>query len=131
MPNHDQPTNDKSPAERGGTVALAVLAAAVGVGALLLAPDMGSRTRRRRRRSRREAGLIGMVGFLVGTGLTALLASESGASSRKRLGSTIRRIKVGAVERIEQLRRAKAHQPTQDPPVRSVQELGRDSDNVF
>jgi gas vesicle protein len=131
MPNHDQPTTSTSPAERGGTVALTVLAAAVGVGAmLLLAPDEGSKTRRRAE-SRRETRFAAVAGFLVGAGLTAVLAPESGAATRKRMGSTLSRIKVGAVDRIERLRKSEAFQATEDPPVRSIQELGRDSDNVF
>jgi gas vesicle protein len=135
MPNHDQPANHMPSAERGGFVALAVLAAAVGVGAaLLLAPEEGSKARqiwKRRTRSRREKRLVAVTGFVVGAGLTALLAPESGAATRKRLGSTLSRIKVGVVGRIERLRQSDAPQSAQDPPVRSLQELGRDSDNVF
>jgi gas vesicle protein len=131
MPNHDQPTTTTSPAERGGTLALTVLAAAAGIGAmLLLAPDQGSRTKRRRE-SRRGKRLVAVAGFLVGAALTAVLAPESGAATRTRLRSTLSRIKVGAVDRIERLRKSEALQATQDPPVRSIQELGRDSDNVF
>jgi gas vesicle protein len=131
MSNQDQPMKDKSPSERGGLVALIVLTAAVGVGAaLLLAPEEGSMIRRRRS-SRREIPLVGVAGLLVGAGLTALFAPETGASTRKRLGGTLSRIKVGAVDRIERLRRAEASPTTEDQPVRSIQELGRDSNNVF
>jgi gas vesicle protein len=130
MPNHDQPTESPSPAERGGTVALTVLAAAVGIGALLLlAPDQGSRSKRRKK-SRRQSGFVA-AGFVAGAGLTALLAPETGAATRQRLRSTLSRIKVGAVDRIERLRQSEAFPATQDPPVRSIQELGRESDNVF
>jgi gas vesicle protein len=131
MPNHDQPTQSLSPAERGGTVALTVLAAAVGVGALLLlAPDQGSSSSRRKK-SRRQSGFVAVASFVAGAGLTALLAPENGAATRQRLRSTLSRIKVGAVDRIERLRQSEAFPATEDPPVRSIQELGRDSDNVF
>jgi gas vesicle protein len=131
MPNHDQPTESPSPAERGGTVALTVLAAAIGIGALLLlAPDQGSRSKRRKK-SRRQSGFVAVAGFVAGAGLTALLAPETGAATRQRLRSTLSRIKVGAVDRIERLRQSEAFPATEDPPVRSIQELGRDSDNVF
>jgi gas vesicle protein len=149
-------TNDQS-SERGGFVALAVLAAAAGAGvALLLAPDSGSRTRRRvsrglrefrgeatgtvaalqrevRRRkqqSRQEKRVIAVAGVLVGAGLTALLTPESGPSTRKLLGGTLSRIKVGTVQRIERLRQSETPSRT-DNPVRSVQELGRDPNDVF
>jgi gas vesicle protein len=131
MPNHDQPTESPSPAERGGTMTLMVLAAAVGIGALLLlAPDQGSRSKRRKK-SRRQSGFVAVAGFVAGAGLTALLAPETGAATRQRLRSTLSRIKVGAVDRIERLRQSEAFPATEDPPVRSIQELGRDSDNVF
>jgi gas vesicle protein len=132
MPNHDQPTPTESPSrsERGGTLALTVLAAAVGIGALLLlAPDQGSSSRRKK--SRRQSGFVGVAGFVAGVGLTALLAPESGAATRQRLRSTLSRIKVGAVDRMERLRQSEAFPASEDPPVRSIQELGRDSDNVF
>lgn len=160
MSDHDplKSAEDQTAGERGGFVALALLAAAVGAGAaLLLAPEEGSRTRervgrgfrslrgeaaetvaqlqreirKRRTQSRREKRLTAVAGFLVGAGLTALLASESGAATRKRLGSTLSRIRVGAVDRIERLRQSEAPQAAQDTLVRSVQELGRDPNNVF
>jgi gas vesicle protein len=110
---------------------LMVLAAAVGIGALLLlAPDQGSRSKRRKK-SRRQSGFVAVAGFVAGAGLTALLAPETGAATRQRLRSTLSRIKVGAVDRIERLRQSEAFPATEDPPVRSIQELGRDSDNVF
>jgi gas vesicle protein len=147
---------------RGGFGTLVVLAAAVGAGAaILLAPEEGARTRkrvgrglrnlrgeaadtiaqlqweigRRKRQARRDKQLIGLTGFLIGAGLAALLAPESGGATRKRLGITLSRIKVGAVERIERLRQqrqAEAPAPTgEENPVRSVQELGRDPNTVF
>jgi gas vesicle protein len=143
--------------ERGGFVALAVLAAAAGAGvALLLAPDSGARTRRRvsrglrdirgeaagsvarlqreihrrKRESRQEKRVIALAGVLVGAGLTALLTPESGPSTRKLLGGTFSRIKVGTVQRIERLRQSETPSRT-DNPVRSVQELGRDPNDVF
>ena len=125
-------TPDDSPAaERGGFVALAVLAAAVGAGAaVLLAPEEGGKTRervgrglqslrgdaaetvaqlrreirRRRNQSRREKQIIAVAGLLIGAGIAALLAPESGAQVRRRLGGTLGRIRVGAIDRIERLR---------------------------
>ena len=117
--------------ERGGLVTLAVLAAAVGAGAaLLLAPDAGSGARQRVVRGRGEKRLIALAGLLVGAGLTALLTPESGPATRKLLGGTLSRIKVGAVDRMERLRQTDAPAPAENP-VRSVQELGRDSNDVF
>jgi gas vesicle protein len=124
-------TEHAQPRERGGFVTLAVLAAAVGAGAaLLLTPDAGSRARQRVGRARREKRIIALAGFLVGAGLTALLTPESGPATRKLLGGTLSRIKVGAVDRIERLRQTDAPAPAENP-VRSVQELGRDSNDVF
>lgn len=125
-------TPDDSPAgERGGFVALAVLAAALGASAaILLAPDEGGETRkrvgrglrslrgdatgtvaqlrreirRRRNQSRREKQIIAVAGLLIGAGVAALLASESGAQVRQRLSGTLGRIRVGAIDRIERLR---------------------------
>ena len=117
--------------ERGEFVTFAVLAAAVGVAAaLLLAPDAGSRARQRVGRGRRERRLIGLAGFLVGAGLTALLTPESGPATRKLLGGTLSRIKVGAVDRIERFRQNDVPEPAENP-VRSLQELGRESNDVF
>jgi gas vesicle protein len=133
MPNHDalKSTEHIPSKERGGFIGLAVLAAALGAGAaLLLAPEAGSRTRKRRHQSRREKRIIALAGFLVGAGLTALLTPESGPATRKLLGGTLSRIKVGAVDRMERHRQADAPDPAENP-VRSVQELGRDSNDVF
>ena len=117
--------------ERDGFVTLAVLVAAAGAGAaLLLAPDAGSRARQRVGRGRREKRIIALAGFLVGAGLTALLTPETGPATRKLLGGTLSRIKVGAVDRIERLRQTDAPPPAESR-VRSVQELGRDSNDVF
>jgi len=130
--NLENGTPDDSPAgERGGFVALAVLAAALGAGAaVLLAPDEGAKTRkrvgrglrslrgdatetvaqlrreirRRKNQSRREKQLIAVAGLLIGAGVAALLAPEGGAQVRRRLGGTLGRIKVGAIDRIERLR---------------------------
>jgi gas vesicle protein len=156
-----EPVNGAAPTERGGFVTLAVLAAALGAGAaILLAPEEGARTRkrvgrglrnlrgeasgtiaqlqreihRRKRQARRDKRLIGLTGFLIGAGLAALLAPESGDATRKRLGGTLSRIKVGAVERIERLRQRQgntAEVPSEENPVRSIQELGRDPNSVF
>jgi gas vesicle protein len=115
----------------GGFVALAVLAAAAGAAtAMLLAPEEGAKTRkrvkqglrslkgdaaetigqlqreirRRRNQSRREKRVIALSGLLIGAGIAALLAPESGAETRRRLGGTWGRIKVGAVDRLDRLR---------------------------
>jgi gas vesicle protein len=117
--------------EGGGFVALAVLAAALGAGAaVLLAPDEGVRTRKRvgqglrslrgdaaetvaqlrreirsrKNQSRREKQIIALAGLLIGAGVTALFVPESGAQVRRRLGGTLGRIKVGAIDRIDRLR---------------------------
>jgi gas vesicle protein len=144
---------------RGGFVALAVIAAALGAGAaILLAPDEGARTRqrvtqglrsiggeaagtiaqlqrdlrKRRAQSSREKRIIALTGLLIGAGLTALLTPESGTATRRRLGGTLSRIKVGTVDRIERLRqRESGEDPAESGPVRSVQELGRDPNTVF
>ena len=160
--NHSvQSLNGGTDSGRGGFVALAVIAAAVGAGAaMLLAPEEGARTRRRvsqglksiggeaastiaqlqrdirrrREQSRREKRVIALAGLLIGAGLTALLAPQSGTETRRRLGGTFGRIKVGTVERIERLRQRKEENgeaATESHPVRSVQELGRDSNSVF
>ena len=156
------PDHHELAGDRGGFVALAVIAAAVGAGAaLMLAPEEGSRTRklvgrgfrslkgeavetmaqlrreiqRRRRRSQRDRQVAALAGLLIGAGLAALFTPESGAVTRQRLGGTLNRIKVGAVDRIERLRqhRAEVGEPTDGPDsaVRSVQELGRDPNTVF
>src|SRR3954469_18681163 len=152
----DRPADEATPGD-GGFVALAVLAAAAGAGAaLLLAPESGSRTRqrvgrglrglkgeaagtiaqlqreigRRKSRSRREKRIFALAGVLVGAGLAALLTPESGPSTRKLLGGKLSRIKTGAVDRIERLRRTDVPNAA-EPPVRSVQELGRDPSDVF
>ena len=123
---------DSPAGERGGFVALAVLAAALGAGAaVLLAPDEGAKIRkrlgrglrslrgdaaetveqlrreirRRRNQSRREKQIIAVAGLLIGATVGALLAPESGAQVRRRLGGTLGRIKVGAIDRIDRLRR--------------------------
>ena len=122
-------TEHMPPEERGGFVGLALLAAAIGAGAaLLLAPATGSR--RRKDHSRREKRIIALAGFLVGAGLTALLTPETGPATRRLLGGTLSRIKVGAVDRIERLRQTDAPAPAENP-VRSVQELGRDPNDIF
>jgi hypothetical protein len=162
MQSHDIPeATQGEPGGRGGFVALAVIAAAIGAGAaLLVAPEEGASTRRRvgqglrtirgetsgtiaqlrreirrrRAQSRREKQIIGLAGLLIGAGLAAVLTPESGPTTRRRLGSTLGRIKVGAVDRIERLgkRRGAASEPgVESQPVRSVQELGRDPGSVF
>jgi gas vesicle protein len=154
--------DERQTSERGGFIALAALAATLGAGAaILLAPEEGAKTRRRvsrglesirgeaagtiaslqrelrrrRRQSQREKRIAGVTGFVVGAGIAALLMMDSGASTRKRLGGALSRIKVGAVDRIERLReRSRETAKDSNPeaqPIRSVQELGRDPDSVF
>jgi hypothetical protein len=133
MPNHNllRSPKNQTAAERGGFLSLAVLAAAVGVGAaLLLGGDRGSRARRRNRASRRDKRIIALAGCLIGAGLTALLTPESGPATRKLVRGTLSRIKVGAVDRIERLRHADAPEPAENP-VRSLQEPGRDPNDVL
>lgn len=160
--NYDNDINPDADAhsESGGFVALAVLAAALGAGAaVLLAPEEGSRTRRRvgrglrslggdaaeriarlqreirrrRNQSRREKRLIAVAGLLIGAGIATLVA-PGGSKVRTRLSGTLSRIKVGAVDGIERLRsQAGSSTPEagEDREVRSVQELGRDPNTVF
>lgn len=147
--------------ERGGFVALAVLAAALGAGAaVLLAPVEGAKTRkrvgrglrtlqgdaagtvaqlrreirRRRNQSRRERRIMAVAGLLIGAGVAALLAPESGPQVRRRLVGALGRIKVGAIDRIERLRPREgeaASNAAEKREVPSVQELGRDPNTVF
>jgi gas vesicle protein len=161
MSNHDplELSPDQNPGDRGGFVALAVLAAALGAGAaLMLAPDEGAKTRervgrglrslrgeatetigqlqreirRRRRQSRRDKQIIALAGLIIGAGVAVLLTPESGPVTRQRLGGTLSRIKVGTVDRIERLRQRQGEAESQDDSqVRSVQELGRDPNTVF
>jgi gas vesicle protein len=152
--------NGSADGGRGGFVALAVISAALGAGAaILLAPAEGARTRRRvteglrtiggeaagtitqlqrdlrrrRAQSRREKRIVALAGLFLGAGLTALLTPESGTATRRRLGGTLSRIKVGTVDRIERLRQRgeSAEETSESRPVRSVQELGRDPNTVF
>jgi gas vesicle protein len=153
--------DDSLAGERGGFVALAVLAVALGAGAaVLLAPEEGGKTRkrvgqglrslrgdaaetvaqlrreirRRRNQSRREKRIIAVAGLLIGAGVAAFLAPESGAQVRRRLGGTLGRIRVGAIDRIERLRQREGKaivDEAEEQEVRSVQELGRDPNTVF
>ena len=149
-------------ANRGGFLALAALAATLGASAaILFAPDEGTKTRervgrrlqslsgeagatitylrrelrRRRRQARREKELAALTGFLIGAGLTGYLVTESGTSTRRKVGDTLTRMKVGAVDRIDRLRHRSegvtSESQNNEQPVRSVQELGRDSNSVF
>jgi gas vesicle protein len=139
---------DTATEHRDGFVALAVLAAAAGAGAaLLLAPDEGAKTRKRvgrglrslrgdaagtiaqlqreirkrRNQSRREKWIIALAGVLAGAGVAALLAPETGAQTRKRVGGALGRIKVGAVDRIDRLK-----ERTREPAKSSEeQEVGK------
>jgi hypothetical protein len=154
--------NERQTSERGGFIPLAALAATLGAGAaILFAPEEGAKTRqrvgqtleslrgeaagtiaylqrelqRRRRQSQREKRIAGLTGFVVGAGIAVLLMTGRDASTRKKLGGTLSRIKVGAVDRIDRLRRRSAEtteaRSPEEQPIRSVQELGRDPDSVF
>ena len=159
--HHELDSDTVSAEDSGGFVALAVLAAALGAGAaVLLAPDEGARTRkrmrqglrtlrgdaaariaqlqreirRRKNQSRREKRMIALAGVLIGAGVAALL-TPGGADVRTRIGGTLSRIKVGAIDRIDRLRQQSGEPPDQASEearqVRSVQELGRDPNTVF
>jgi len=158
--HNDIELDTTSQQESGGFVALAVLAAAIGAGAaVLLAPDEGSKTRkrvgrglkslggdavervaqlqreirRRKNQSRREKRAIALAGVLIGAGIAALLA-PGGAQVRSRLGGTLSRIKVGAIDRIERIRPRPGDAESElaeGREVRSIQELGRDPNTVF
>jgi gas vesicle protein len=107
----------KESAEGGGSIGLALLAAAIGVGAaLLFAPIEGSRARqflggelkdlrgdaskvlgrlqrevrRRRTQDRRRAQLAAIAGLAIGAGLTALLTPTSGPEARRRITDRLR-----------------------------------------
>jgi hypothetical protein len=72
--------------------------------------------------------------MLIGAGLAALMTPSTGTATRQRLGSTLNRIKVGTVDRIERMRQRQegsGEAASGSQPVRSVQELGRDPDSVF
>lgn len=158
--HNDIQSDTASQADGGGFVALAILAAALGAGAaVLLAPNEGAKTRkrvgrglrslrgdaaetvtrlqrelrRRRNQSRREKRILAVAGLLIGAGVAALLAPQ-GAEVRTRLGGTLSRIKVGAIDRIERLRPRPGDtgsEAAERQEVRSVQELGRDPNTVF
>ncbi len=158
---NDIESDTGSQADSGGFVALAVLAAAVGAGAaVLMAPNEGAKTRKRVReglhslrgdaaetvarlqrelrkrknQSRKEKRMIALAGLLIGAGAVALVATPRTAAVRSRLGGTLSRIKVGAIDRIERLRPRSGDTGTEAPESRevpSVQELGRDPNNVF
>lgn len=157
---NDIESDTNSQADSGGFVALAILAAALGAGAaVLLAPSEGAKTRkrvrrglhslrgdaaetvsrlqreirRRRNQSRREKRIIAVAGLLIGAGAAALVSPRS-AEVRTRLGGTLSRIKVGAIDRIERLRPRSGETGTEAEESRevpTVQELGRDPNTVF
>jgi gas vesicle protein len=91
--------------------------------------------RHRRRQSRRDQQVAGLTGFALGVGVATLLMASRSSSARQKLSGTLGRIKVGAVDRIERLRQRTEGRNQQgnseEQPVRSVQELGRDPDSVF
>ena len=157
---NDIESDTGSQADSGGFVALAILAAALGAGAaILLAPSEGAKTRKRvkqglhslrgdaaetvarlqreirkrKNQSRREKRIIAVAGLLIGAGAAALAAPRS-AAVRTRLGGTLSRIKVGAIDRIERLRPRPGEteaEASESREVPSVQELGRDPNTVF
>lgn len=77
---------------------------------------------------------MAVAGLLIGAGVAALLAPESGPQVRRRLVGALGRIKVGAIDRIERLRPREgeaASNAAEKREVPSVQELGRDPNTVF
>jgi hypothetical protein len=132
MPDQRSMLPDANPREApGGFIALAVVAAAVGAGAALLLSPSRRAPRRPKSQVRRETRVVAVAGFLVGAGLAALLTPESGPATRKLLGGTLSRMKVGAIDRIERIRLSRVPDTPEEPMVRSVQELGRDPNQVF
>jgi gas vesicle protein len=132
-------------AEEGGSIGLAILAAAIGAGAaLLFAPIEGSRAReflggeikglrgdaskvltrlqrevyRRRHRDRRQAQIAALAGLVIGAGLTALLTPASGPEARRRI-----------TERLRQSERPQAE--GKESPGESTAEAGRNAEQVF
>ena len=65
----------------------------------------------------------------------AALLTPGAADVRTRLGGTLSRIRVGAIDRMDRLRAQSGEpageEPEESRPVRSVQELGRDPNTVF
>jgi gas vesicle protein len=126
--------------EGGGSVGLALLAAAIGAGAaLLFAPIEGSRARqflggelkdlrgdaskvlgrlqrevrRRRTQDRRRARLAAIAGLVIGAGLTALLTPTSGPEARRRITD-----RLGTTDKKE-------------PAGAATTEAGRNAEQVF
>ena len=88
------------------------------------------RVGRRRRRSAGPLVLAALAGALVGAGIAVLLTPRSGADTRRLLRGRPGRITTGAVELFGDERDA-AEAGIGHVPVRTVQELGRDPDQVF
>lgn len=96
------------------------------------------RVRHRRERRRRETRLAAVAAVLVGLGVAALF-TPNGASTRRKLGRKMDTLREGASRRLYDLqaRRDAARSRNGDPlaeparPVRTVQELGRDAEDVL
>jgi len=72
--------------------------------------------------------------LLIGAGVAALLAPESGAQVRRRLGGTLGRIKVGAIDRIERIRQREdqpASSQEDEQEVRSAPESSGEANPGF
>jgi gas vesicle protein len=91
---------------------------------------------RQRQSARRREATIGVLGTLLGAGAALLLAPESGSRTRERIGRGIRQARHSASLRWQPHHPANAR-PFDDfgvargKPVRSVQELGREGNEVF
>jgi gas vesicle protein len=88
------------------------------------------RLTRRRRPSAGPLVLAALAGALVGAGIAVLLTPRSGADTRRLLRGRLGRITTGAVELFGDERDID-EAATGHVPVRTVQELGRDPDQVF
>jgi gas vesicle protein len=96
----------------------------------------GGGSRRRRLNARRREATIGVLGTLLGAGAALLLAPESGERTRERIGRGIRRARNSASLRWQPHHPANARafddfSVASGKPVRSVQELGREGNDVF
>lgn len=85
--------------------------------------------------------LSATMGALVGAGVALLLAPESGPRTRQRLSAKLQQFKGDASTRWRAHRTSRrssengfgdpGNDPAGDPLVRTIQELGRDSNQVF
>lgn len=81
-------------------------------------------------RSGGSLALAVLAGALLGAGAAVLLTPHRGEDMRRRLRSRLGRITTGAIERWTSEAPEESDRPGR-VPVRTVQELGRDPDQVF